>query len=233
MRRLAAEAVVIGGGAAGTFAALELHRRGVKPLILCKGLVGKSGASIFAGNLVVPGRLLGNTEQQARDTAEFLIRMHNHFLIDQHYARAAGEWIEREYYPELERAGLYLRRDDRGNVVTNDGPVRCMAAHSQGESGVLFMDLRRKQVLQAGIPWFEETAATALLTGADDAIAGVIALDLARGEVVAIESRAVVLATGYADRFYPRATATREMSADGIAMAWRAGAELMNLEIQW
>ena len=137
MRRLAAEAVVIGGGAAGTFAALELRRRGVKPLILCKGLVGKSGASIFAGNLVVPGRLLGNTEQQARDTAEFLIRMHNHFLIDQHYARAAGEWIEREYYPELERAGLYLRRDKRGAIVTNDGPVRCMAAHSQGESGVI------------------------------------------------------------------------------------------------
>ncbi len=233
MRRLAVEAVVIGGGAAGTFAALELRRRGVKPLILCKGLVGKSGASIFAGNLVVPGRLLGNTEQQARDTAEFLIRMHNHFLIDQHYARAAGEWIEREYYPELERAGLYLRRDARGAIVTNDGPVRCMAAHSQGESGVLFMDLRRKQVLQVGIPWLEETAATALLTGADGAIAGVMALDLARGEVVAIESRAVILATGYADRFYPRSTATREMSADGIAMAWRAGAELMNLEIHW
>lgn len=233
MRRLSAEVVVIGGGAAGTFAALELHRRGVKPLILCKGLVGKSGASIFAGNLVVPGRLLGNTEQQARDTAEFLIRMHNHFLIDQHYARAAGEWIEREYYPELERAGLYLRRDERGEIVTNDGPVRCMAAHSQGESGVLFMDLRRKQVLQAAIPLLEETAATALLTGADGAIAGVMALDLAHGELVAIASRAVILATGYADRFYPRSTATREMSADGIAMAWRAGAELMNLEIQW
>ncbi|MGB8181716.1 MAG: FAD-binding protein [Stellaceae bacterium] len=233
MRRLSAEVVVIGGGAAGTFAALELRRRGVKPLILCKGLVGKSGASIFAGNLVVPGRLLGNTEQQARDTAEFLIRMHNHFLIDQHYARAAGEWIEREYYPELERAGLYLRRDERGEIVTNDGPVRCMAAHSQGESGVLFMDLRRKQVLQAAIPLLEETAATALLTGADGAIAGVMALDLAHGELVAIASRAVILATGYADRFYPRSTATREMSADGIAMAWRAGAELMNLEIQW
>src|SRR5579875_148698 len=233
MRRMSAETVVIGGGAAGTFAALELQRRGVKPLILCKGLVGKSGASIFAGNLVVPGRLLGNTEQQARDTAEFLIRMHNHFLIDQHYARAAGEWIEREYYPELERAGLYLRRDDRGDVVTNDGPVRCMAAHSQGESGVLFMDLRRKQVLRAGIPWLEETAATALLTAADGAVAGVVALDFAHGEVVAIETRAVILATGYADRFSPRSTATREMSADGIAMAWRAGAELMNLEMQW
>src|SRR5487761_124864 len=233
MRRLVAEAVVIGGGAAGTFAALKLHRRGVKPLILCKGLVGKSGASIFAGNLVVPGRLLGNTAEQAHDTAEFLIRMHNHFLIDQHYARAAGEWIEREYYPELERAGLYLRRDDRGEIVTNEGPVRCMAAHSQGESGVLFMDLRRKQVLKAGIPWLEETAATALLTGADGTIAGLMALDVASGEVGAIASRAVIRATGYADRFYPRSTATREMSADGIAMAWRAGAELMNLEIQW
>jgi succinate dehydrogenase flavoprotein subunit len=88
-------------------------------------------------------------------------------------------------------------------------------------------------VLQAGIPWLEETAATALLTGASGAIAGVMALDLVHGDVVAIESRAVILATGYADRFYPRSTATREMSADGIAMAWRAGVELMNLEIQW
>src|SRR5690348_12826789 len=123
MRRLAAEAVVIGGGAAGTFAALELYRRGVTPLILCKGLVGKSGASIFAGNLVVPGRLLGNTEQQAKDTAEFLIKIHNHYLIDQHYARAAGAWIESEYYPELEAAGLYLRRDEKGAIVTNEGLV--------------------------------------------------------------------------------------------------------------
>ncbi len=59
--------------------------------------------------------------QQARDTAEFLIKYHNQFLIDQQWARRCGQWIENTYYPELEEAGLYLRRDDAGEVVTSPG----------------------------------------------------------------------------------------------------------------
>ncbi len=48
-----------------------------------------------------------------------------------------------------------------------------------------------------------------------------------------MQARAVVLATGYSDRLHKRSTGTREMSADGIAMAWRAGATLVNMEMQW
>ena len=118
MRELKADALVIGGGAAGTYAALCLQRHGVAPLVISKGLVGKSGASIFAGNLVISGRVLGNTADNARDTAEFLVKYHNQFLIDQEYAKRCGQWIAEVYYPELEEAGLYLRRDDAGNVVT-------------------------------------------------------------------------------------------------------------------
>jgi succinate dehydrogenase/fumarate reductase flavoprotein subunit len=46
-------------------------------------------------------------------------------------------------------------------------------------------------------------------------------------------ARAVILATGYSDRLHIRSTGTREMSGDGIAMAWRAGATLLNMEMQW
>ena len=53
------------------------------------------------------------------------------------------------------------------------------------------------------------------------------------GEYIIVEARAVVLATGYSDRLHARSTGTREMSADGIAMAWRAGATLVNMEMQW
>src|SRR5947209_14541131 len=116
MRVLSTDVVVVGGGAAGCYAALNLDRHGIKSVIVCKGLVGKSGASIFAGNLVISGKLLGNTDEQARDTAEFLIKYHNQFLIDQRWARRCGEWIEQVYYPELEEAGLYFRRDDAGEV---------------------------------------------------------------------------------------------------------------------
>ena len=53
------------------------------------------------------------------------------------------------------------------------------------------------------------------------------------GEYVVVRARAVVLATGYSDRLHQRSTGTREMSADGIAMAWRAGATMVNMEMQW
>jgi len=225
--------VVIGGGAAGCYAALRLARRGIAATIVCKGIVGKSGASIFAGNLVLAGRGLGNTEEQARNTAEFLIKYHNQYLIDQHWARACGQWIETAYYPELEEAGLYLRRDNDGNVVTSPGKIRSVAANVQGNSGIPFMDLRRKQVFRAGIPCLEETVVTALLRRPDGSVGAVFALDIITGEYHVVLARAVILATGYSDRLHARSTGTREMSGDGIAMAWRVGATLANLEMQW
>src|SRR5919201_4695706 len=227
------DVVIVGGGAAGCYAALKLHAAGVRTVLVCKGLVGKSGASIFAGNLVVGGRLLGNTEENARSAAEFLIKYHNQFLIDQHWARACGEWIERVYYPELEEAGLYFRRDDAGNVVTTPGLIRGIAANVQGNSGVPFMDLRRKQLIRAGIPFVEECTVTALLRRADGSVGGVFSLDHMSGEFIAVLGRAVILATGYSDRLYTRSTGTCKMSGDGIAMAWRVGARLSNLEMQW
>src|SRR6185437_10595737 len=233
MQILSADVAIIGGGAAGCYAALDLRKRGIKPLIICKGLVGKSGASLFAGNLVISGRALGNSEANARNTAEFLIKYHNQFLIDQEWARRCGAWIEQVYYPELEELGLYFRRDDDGNVVTSPGAIRSIAANVQGNSGVPFMDLRRKQILRAGIPKLEETVATALLRNADGAVGGVFCLNYITGEYFAVQARAVVLATGYSDRLHQRSTGTREMSADGVAMAWRAGATLVNMEMQW
>ncbi len=233
MRQLKTEALIIGGGAAGTYAAICLHRHGIVPLVISKGYVGKSGASIFAGNLVISGRALGNTEENARDTAEYLIKYHNQFLIDQEYAKRCGQWIAEVYYPELEEAGLYLRRDDEGSVVTSPGRIRSVAANVQGNSGVPFMDLRRKQLLKAGVPMLEESVVTALLQSDTGDVCGCVALDIASGEIYAVLAKAVVLATGYADRLHPRSTGTREMSADGIALAYRAGARLVNLEMQW
>src|SRR4029079_11677773 len=193
MQTLTADVAIVGGGAAGCYAALSLHKRGIKPVIICKGLVGKSGASLFAGNLVISGRLLGNTEAQARNTAEFLIKYHNQFLIDQEWARRCGAWIEQDwarrcgacieqvYYPELEELGLYFRRDDEGNVVTSPGAIRSVAANVQGNSGVPFVHLWRKQVTRAGCPRREETLAPALVRNDEGNTGGVFSLNTMTG----------------------------------------------------
>ena len=95
------------------------------------------------------------------------------------------------------------------------------------------MDLRRKQIIRAGIARLEETVATALLHKPDGSVGGVFCLNTITGEYIVVQARAVILATGYSDRLHKRSTGTREMSADGIALAWRVGATLVNMEMQW
>lgn len=231
MHELSADVIVVGAGGAGTYAALTLKKHGLDPLLVTKGFVGKSGCSIFAGNLA-GGSMLDGTKETGEVVADFFIRWMNHFLIDQTYAKSAAAWLDSDYFPELDEAGLYFRRDDQGDLVMSKGKGRVAAANQQGQSGVLFMDRRRKQVRQNDVRTLEETAITSLLTD-EGRVVGATGLHYPSGEVYAIRAKAVVLATGHSDRIAIRSTGTREQSADGIALAARVGAEMCNLEIQW
>ena len=100
-------------------------------------------------------------------------------------------------------------------------------------TGYQYGEAKRKEVLQAGIEVLEESTAFSLLGGDDGEVSGAMVLDYARGRLLAIEAKATILATGHTNWLSRRATGTREMAANGLAMAARAGAELSNLEIQW
>ena len=234
MHLLQADAIVVGSGGAGTYAALRLKQLGLDPLLVTKGFVGKSGCSIFAGNLALAGRMLGGGDAQAKDLLEYFTAWWNNFLIDQEYLVKCGTWLEKTYYPELDEAGLYFRRDDQGQIVRNIGRLSAViAANQQGQSGMLYMDRRRKQLRQESVRTLEETVVTALLTNEEGRVIGVTGLHYPTGETYAVAAKAVILATGHSDRLATRSTGTREQSADGIALAYRVGAELANIEIQW
>lgn len=233
MQTLSTDVVIIGGGGGGTYTALCLKKAGIQPLLIVKGIIGKSGASIFAGNMVLAGRVLDGTEEEAEATRDWVVRWYNHFLVDQDYVLKSEKWIENVYYPELDEIGLYLRRDNQGRIVKSYGAARGIAAKQQGQSGALFMDRRRKQVWQNEIPSLEETAVTKILQDGNRRAIGVVAFHYPTGEIYVVRAKAVVVATGPADRIATRATGTREQSGDGLALTYRAGGELVNLEIQW
>ena len=217
--------VIVGGGAAGAKAAIDAHEKGLQPLIISKGLLGKSGCSIFAGHILMGG-------DSKRDMLEMNVRYLNHYLVDQDYILESGQWLGENFFREFEGKGIYFRRGKKGELVTSQGPVRVGAAHKQGANGVLLMDLRRREILAKKIPLLEETVVTSILT-ADGGAVGVTALDMRTGAFYVVRAKAVILATGSSDGLSVRSTATREQSADGLAMAIRAGAELQNLEIHW
>lgn len=232
MHTLTTDLLVIGGGAAGANAALRAHELGVPVLMVVKGLLGKSGCSIFAGNLSQYPQTLPD-DLSSSGWIEFTVKYSNHYLIDQDYVVESWKWMQANYYQRLEEQGLYFRRDDDGRLVTADSAVGTIGAHHQGQSGAMIMQHHRKDIQRRGIEVLEETLVTALLTDGRGQVVGATALDLVSGELLAIRAKAVLICTGQADRLATRATGTRDQSADGIALAYRAGAELQNLEIQW
>lgn len=223
------DVLVIGGGAAGAGAAVRAADQGVKVAMVVKGLLGKSGCSVFASHL--PYHDI-STEQKDRDRLRYSVRYYNHYLTDQDYCKRMGVYMRTEFYPELEKIGVYWRRDGEGRVKAIASRVPAVVAHKQGASGIIIMDKRRRQIFGRGIPVYEECAVTSLLQSGDQVV-GATVFDYRRGRLFAISAKSTVIATGHSDYLASRSTGTREQSADGISMALRAGAELANLEIQW
>lgn len=230
LREIETDVLVIGGGSAGVHAALKVQSEGLRVLQIVKGFLGRSGASIFAGNLQ-----LQNTKDAAEEEKFVGIRARygSSYLNDQDYIKRACRWTEDVFYPEMERRGLYIRRDDHGQLVTSaDRKAGNVWAPQQGFSGTMIMEVLRKDVLSRKVPLLQETMATSLLT-TDGAVVGVTALDIVHGEIFVIRAKAVIIATGPGNYLATRSTATREQCGNGFAMAYRAGAQMQDLEMQW
>ena len=223
------DVLVIGGGAAGAKAALTAHDSGARVTMVVKGFLGKSGCSIFASHLPYYDE---STQEKASDRLRYAVRYYNHYLTDQDHVRRMGVYMRTEFHAELERLGVYWLRDEQDRIFATGPRVPTVVVHKQGASGVIIMEKRRREVFARGIPVLEECAATSLLTEGGRVVGATI-FDYRRGRTFPVLAKTTILATGHSDYLASRSTATREQSADGVAMALRAGAEVANLEMQW
>ena len=237
------DVLVIGGGVAGARAAYDANRAGLSVTMVIKGLLGKSGCSIFAGNLNYfapptdesgtppPATTADEKELRIRRTMAFLAK-YTHYLGDQEYMRRASEWNQREFYDWIESRGVYILRDDDGNIVTDLPRKTQLWAVQMGMSGTVVMDMLRKLIFDTDVRVLEQTTATRLMTR-DGEVVGATALDFANGRLFAIRAKAVVLATGHSNYMSLRSTGTRDGAASGWVMAYEAGAKIQNIEMQW
>jgi succinate dehydrogenase / fumarate reductase flavoprotein subunit/fumarate reductase flavoprotein subunit len=229
---LTTDILILGTGGAGLMAALHVFWRDptLNILLVSKGLLGKSGCTrmVQGGYNVVLDRrdsLQAHFEDTIRGGA---------FLNDQELAWTLVEDAPRIVLELENRIGCLFDRapDGRLHQKAFAGQTFDRTVHKGDLTGIEIMARLRDQVLHAGIPCREETRGLELLTSRDGRrVIGAVLLDMRRGVCLAVRSKAVILATGAGPLMYQRAACAQEKTCDGVAMAFRAGAHLMDLEM--
>ncbi|MEY4704561.1 MAG: Succinate dehydrogenase/fumarate reductase, flavoprotein subunit [Nitrospirota bacterium] len=132
---------------------------------------------------------------------------------------------------ELERLGVIFSRDDQGRIAQRPFggagfPRTCYAADRTGHA---ILHAMYEQLLKRRITVYEEWYVTALIVE-DGACRGVVAWDLIHGGLHSIGAKAVILATGGSGRVFLTSTNAVINTGDGMALAYRAGVPLADME---
>ncbi|HYC46641.1 MAG TPA: FAD-binding protein [Burkholderiales bacterium] len=222
-----ADVVVIGAGGAGQRAALAARSEGVDALLVTKGLVGRSGNTPMGRfSFCVTQDRPGNTRSaHVRDTLDSGEGLSDERLVASFVAHA----------PQRVRDLLAwrMRFEKRGgqlHQVRVPGHSEARALHFKQETGLEVTRTLRREVTRAGIPLMEDAAVVAIVVE-DNAVVGVIAVDVWSGIPVRIEAPAVVVAAGGAGCLYRHNSNAKDSTGDAYALAYRAGAELIDMEM--
>ena len=229
--RLETEVLVVGGGAAGLRAALAAAEAGSKVLLLNKGPVARSGITLTAaGGMQAPLHPEDSCELFLADTLRCGYEIADKTLAWTLATEAAGE------VREMERYGVKFVRDERGELALGRFPGQSQPRNIfvKGGGVGLAAALHAACKRQGNIRILDDFFVTGLLQAAPpDArtVAGVMGINLRSGELTMIRARSVVLATGGCQQLWAINDCPSDAVGDGLIHAFRAGAELVDMEM--
>jgi succinate dehydrogenase / fumarate reductase flavoprotein subunit len=225
-----ADVVIIGSGGAALRAALAAHDRGASVLVLTKGRLGESGVTALScSDRMAFHATLQHTEPGGPDAwryhAEDIYRIGGH-VSDASLARILAQGAA-EAFHFLDRLGVpFVKRPDGlADQFVTDGSKHARACYTGPFTANHIHEALRREFRRRGLAILENVMAAGLSLDASGRAAGV---HLADGRT--IPAGAVILATGGAGQAYQVNVFPEGMTGDGYAMAYRAGAELVNLE---
>src|SRR5687768_5598011 len=222
------DVLVIGAGGAGLSAAVKASGAGAKVGVLSKSLLGKAHTVMAEGGVAAA---MGNVDSRDSWRVHFADTMRggqylNHWRMAQLHAQEAPDRVR-----ELEQWGALFDRTKDGDILQrNFGGHRYPRLADVGDRTCLEMirTLQDHGVHQGSDFHMEVTVLTLLKDG--DRIAGVFGYDRERGRFRLFRAQAVILATGGIGRAYKITSNSWEYTGDGHALAYHAGAELLDME---
>ncbi len=222
------DVVVIGAGGAGLRAAIEASAEGVKVAVITKSLLGKAHTVMAEGGVAAA---LANVDDRDSWRVHFADTMRggqylNNWRMAELHAKEAPDRVR-----ELEAWGAVFDRTSDGRILQRNfgGHRYPRLAHVGDRTGLEMIRTLQDHGVHRGIDVHMEHTVIALLKD-DGRIAGALAYDRERGRFLVFRCRAVVMATGGLGRAYRITSNSWEYTGDGYALAYHAGAALMDLE---
>jgi succinate dehydrogenase / fumarate reductase, flavoprotein subunit len=222
------DVLVIGAGGAGLRAAIEASTAGVRVGMICKSLLGKAHTVMAEGGIAAA---LANVDERDNWMVHFADTMRggqyiNNWRMAELHAKEAPDRVR-----ELERWGAVFDRTDDGRILQRNfgGHRYPRLAHVGDRTGLEMIRTLQDHGVHQGIDvYMEHTVVTLLKDGGR--VSGALAYERERGRFKVFKAKAVVLATGGVGRAYRITSNSWEYTGDGHALAFRAGAELIDME---
>ncbi|HEX7593482.1 MAG TPA: FAD-dependent oxidoreductase, partial [Anaerolineae bacterium] len=228
------DAVIVGAGGAGLWAALELVRNRANVAVLTKLYPTRSHTGTAQGGI---GAALGNLEEDHWEWHMFDTVKGGDYLTDQDSAEIlAREAIETVY--ELEHMGLPFNRTPDGKIDQRrfgghthhegQGPVRraCFAADRTGH---MILQTLYQQCIKHETHFYNEYQVLDLIID-NGVCSGVVAIDIATGELHIFHSKATIIAAGGFGKMYKVTSNAHSLTGDPVAMYYRHGYPLEDME---
>ena len=222
------DVLVIGAGGAGLRAAIEAQAMGASVGLVCKSLLGKAHTVMAEGGVAAA---LSNVDDRDNWEVHFADTMRggqylNNCRMAELHAKEAPARVR-----ELEAWGAVFDRSPDGRILQRNfgGHAYPRLAHVGDRTGLEMIRTLQDHAIHQDIDVHMECAVIELLTDGERVV-GAFAFDRDRGTFKVFRTKAVVLATGGIGKAYRITSNSWEYTGDGHALAYRAGAALIDME---
>ena len=222
------DVLVLGSGGSGLRAAIAAADAGAKTGLVCKSLLGKAHTVMAEGGLAAS---LGNVAPEDNWSTHFQDTMFggkylNNWRMAELHAREAPDRAR-----ELERWGAVFDRtpDRKMSQRAFGGHTYKRLVHIGDRTGLELIRTMQDKTVHSNVDIFMETTITRLLKDGERVV-GAFGYKRPSGEQVTFSAKALVVATGGGGRIYKITSNSQDCTGDGYALAYEAGAEMVDME---